>query len=64
MFFWGAHFFWDTLYQSTIEAKTTEIHVCDFLRNGTKNNSKYMCENIWPAIDQNLREKRPVRGAK
>ena len=42
----------------------TEIHVCDFLRNGTKNNSKYMCENIWPAIDQSYRKRRPVSGAK
>ena len=42
----------------------TEIHVCDFLRSGIKNNSQYMCEHIWPAIDQSLRRGRPVNGAK
>ena len=41
-----------------------EILVADFLSNGNKNNSSYMCEHIWPAIDQKLREKRPQRGSK
>ena len=42
----------------------TEIHVYDFLRNGVKNNSDYMCEYIWPAIDQSLREDGYKNGAK
>ena len=41
----------------------SKLLVCDFLSNGVSNNSQYMCQHIWPAIEQELKKKRPKRGS-
>ena len=41
----------------------SKLLVSDFLPNGVQNNSQYMCQHIWPVIEQKLKKKRRKRGS-